>query len=244
MERVESGTQQGLLQSVRQSRSGPMATGASVLVIEASNELEQVCKAALGTMVALTVAEHGRHGVALAATETFDLVILDLPLPDIDGISVLRQLTTQPDQQVLVLAKPSGMQTAVDLLEAGASDCIAKPCAADELLARVRARLRSGRRRAIGQTVEGRLLLDSRRRMAICGGRAVNLSTREAQLLEYLMHREGEVCTREEILESVWEYTFDPGSNLVDVYVARLRQKLDEICIHTVRNVGYSLLST
>ena len=192
---------------------------------------------------------------ALAATTQHDyaLVVLDLMLPGLHGSEVLRRmLAERPDTKVLVLSAITGVETRVGCLEAGAVDYLAKPFAIAEFLARVRSRLRESEsddqrdgtvRRAGRLTADevqaGGVRLDTRRRSLDVHGTRRLLSQREYALLLHLMQHEGTVCTREELLSDVWGYTFDPGSNIVDVYIGRLRAKLDADSIETVRNVGY-----
>jgi len=191
---------------------------------------------------------------ALAATvqHEYALVVLDLMLPGLHGSEVLRRmLADRPDAKVLVLSAITDVETRVGCLEAGAVDYLAKPFAIAEFLARVRSRLResgsddrdrTARRpgRLTADEVEaGGIRLDTRRRSLDVGGSRRPLSQREYALLLHLMQHEGTVCTREELLSDVWGYTFDPGSNIVDVYIGRLRAKLDADSIETVRNVGY-----
>ena len=173
-------------------------------------------------------------------------------LPGLHGSEVLRRmLADRPDAKVLVLSAITGVETRVGCLEAGAVDYLAKPFAIAEFLARVRSRLRESgsddRDRTVNRAgrltadeVEaGGIRLDTRRRSLDVHGTRRPLSQREYALLLHLMQHEGTVCTREELLSDVWGYTFDPGSNIVDVYVGRLRAKLDADSIETVRNVGY-----
>jgi DNA-binding response OmpR family regulator len=173
---------------------------------------------------------------------SYDLVLLDLLLPGVDGFSVLRELAgVRPDQQVLVLSALSDVESKVRCFELGASDYLTKPFSIAELVARVRARVQHATDRVDARFLEqGGLKLDLRRRVAHSNGKLVNLSTREFLLLEYLMRKEGDVCTRQELLAAVWGYTFDPGTNVVDVYVRRLRTKVGRETIETIRNVGYS----
>ena len=188
----------------------------------------------------------GELGLQLARNHPYALVVLDLLLPGLDGVSVLRSiLEARPAQPVLVLSALSDVDSKVRCLELGATDYLCKPFALSEFLARVRARLRQyadaqGRQRGEILTV-GRLRLDVKDRVAAAGAGSVMLSDREFRVLEYLARRGGEVCTREELLAEVWGYSFDPGSNVVDVYVGRLRAKLGSQVIRTVRNVGYRI---
>jgi two-component system, OmpR family, response regulator len=186
-------------------------------------------------------AHDGIRALELAKTGRYELVVLDLLLPHLNGISVLRDLLeSRPDQRVLVLSALSDVETKVRCLEFGASDYLSKPFSLAELIARVRARLRqpsTGPRHRVLRG--GALTLDLTRRVVEAEGSHIALSEREFLLLEYLMRQDGEVCSREHLLSEVWGYSFDPGSNLVDVCVGRLRSKLGGDVIETVRNVGY-----
>ncbi|HEV8420518.1 MAG TPA: response regulator transcription factor [Actinomycetota bacterium] len=188
-------------------------------------------------------AHDGFRALELARSHRYELVVLDLLLPGLDGISVLQGiLDSRPEQRVLILSALSDVDSKVRCLELGASDYLPKPFALAELLARVRARLRQPEAPAAPRLLSGgRVTLDLVRRVADCDSRTVNLSEREFLLLQYLMRKPGEVCTREELLADVWGYSFDPRSNVVDVYVGRLRSKLGAELIETVRNVGYRL---
>jgi len=221
----------------------------NVLLIEDDPGVAEVIVRALAEReIGVTASDRGIPGLDLAASGEFDLVLLDLLLPDIDGVSLLeRLLAVSPNQQVLVVSALSNVEAKVRCLDIGAADYLAKPFALEELAARVHARVRMSR---LGSPAgerylrDGGLTLDLQRRLALVSGRPVPLSSREFSLLEFLMRHEGQVCTRTELLETIWGYTFDPGSNVVDVYVSRLRQKLPQLQIETVRNVGYCLLAT
>ena len=175
-----------------------------------------------------------------------DFVVLDLLLPRVDGLTVLRELKRErPDLPVLVLSARSDLPTKLRGFELGASDYLAKPFALDELIARIRAQLRRPEREP-GQTVVqvGGLILDLARRQARLSGVVSDLSDREFRLLHQLVEHADEVVSRERLLSEVWGYHFDPGSNVVDVCVRRVRKKLGpEAPIETVRNVGYRLAS-
>lgn len=194
--------------------------------------------------VVLTATD-GAEGLRLAAEHRPRLVILDLVLPGLSGTAVLAALLTDPtDTRVLVLSAVGDVQARVRSLDAGAVDFLPKPFALAELLARVRARLRdaTGSVRPAGEElVSGSLRLDLRTRRLHSSTRHVELSQREFALMQHLMRNAGAVCTRTELLAEVWGYAFDPGSNVVDVTIARLRSKIKDLRIETVRNVGYSL---
>ncbi|HET9249337.1 MAG TPA: response regulator transcription factor [Actinomycetota bacterium] len=186
-------------------------------------------------------AHDGARALELATGRRYELVVLDLLLPQLDGMSVLQGLMEhRPEQRVLVLSALSDVETKVRCLEFGASDYLTKPFSLAELIARVRARLRqpaAGPRHRFLDA--GGLRLDLTRRVAEVDGRRATLSEREFLLLEHLMRAEGDVCSRQQLLADVWGYSFDPGSNVVDVCVGRLRTKLGAGVIETVRNVGY-----
>jgi DNA-binding response OmpR family regulator len=185
----------------------------------------------------------GEQGLELATNGNHELVLLDLLLPSTNGLSVLKGiLQAKPEQRVLVLSAVSDVQSKVRCLELGASDYLSKPFALAELLARVRARLRQPAGPAESERTlrAGSVTLELLRRRADSGHGPVSLSEREFLLLQYLMRRETQACTREELLNDVWGWSLDPGTNVVDVYVGRLRAKLGTDLIQTVRNVGYS----
>lgn len=189
-------------------------------------------------------AHDGPRGLELARTGRYELVVLDLLLPGLDGISVLRELMeSRPEQRVLVLSALSDVDSKVRCLELGASDYLPKPFALAELVARIRARLRQPASAPVDRFLRcRRVTLDLVRRAADTGHNGpVSLSEREFLLLQHLMQARGEVCTRGRLLSDVWGYSFDPGSNVVDVYVGRLRSKLGPDLIETVRNVGYRI---
>jgi two-component system, OmpR family, copper resistance phosphate regulon response regulator CusR len=182
------------------------------------------------------------NALVLARTGSFDLLILDLGLPDKDGIQVLRELREAGlAVPVIILTARDGIGDRVVGLEGGADDYITKPFRFDELLARVRVRLR------VEQTAEPTVLragdaaLDLRMRRAVVGERTVDLSAREFALAEVFFRHPGQVLSREQLLSQVWGYDFDPGSNIVDVYVGYLRKKLGKEVIASVRGMGYRL---
>jgi DNA-binding response OmpR family regulator len=167
-------------------------------------------------------------------------VILDLLMPGVDGVAVLRGiLAKKPHQSVMVLSALGDTHTKVDCLELGAEDYLAKPFSFDELLARIRARLRDSAKAHPTRLRAGRLTLDLLRRVADFGARPVLLAEREFRLLEELMRNAGQTISKERLLSTVWGYHFDPGSNVVDVYVRRLRNKLGADAVVTVRGQGY-----
>jgi two-component system, OmpR family, response regulator len=186
-------------------------------------------------------ASDGIRALEMARSGRYQLVVLDLLLPGKDGVSVLEELIeARPEQRVVVLSALADVENKVRCLELGASDYLHKPFALSELVARVRARLRQPASGPGERYLErGGVTLDLVRRAADRGDGSVSLSEREFLLLRHLMNVHGRVSTREELLAEVWGYAFDPGSNVVDVCVGRLRSKLGGDVIETVRNVGY-----
>jgi DNA-binding response OmpR family regulator len=219
----------------------------NVLVIEDERKMAMVLNRALGLAgFDVTAVETGIRGLDALREGSYGLAILDLLLPDLDGVAVLaRARATVPDTPVLVLSAVTDVRSKVVCLELGACDYVAKPCDLPELVARVR--LRTRRRAHVAprnHLRRGHYTLDLQRRVLENGVGQIPLTTREFVLLEYLMERAGETCTREELLEHVWGYTFDPGTNVVDVCIGRLRHKLSYDCLVTVRNVGYCFVDT
>jgi DNA-binding response OmpR family regulator len=188
-------------------------------------------------------ATDGREGLALAVEQPWDLVVLDLLLPSLNGLDVLAAVhRRRPELPVLILSARADLQTKLRGFELGASDYVSKPVALDELLARVRVQLRRHESAEDGLVCCGRLELDVARRQARLGDVVCELSDREFRLLRHLVDNAGKVISRERLLADVWGYTFDPGSNVVDVCIRRLRKKLGPGApIETVRHAGYRL---
>lgn len=196
----------------------------------------------------VSAAASGSSGLQAALSTDYDLIVLDLMLPDLSGEEVLRVvLAARPDARVLILSSVSEIGRRVAVLDHGAVDFLAKPFVNSELLARVRLRIRDegpGSTANVPHEMVGDgAYLDLRRRELVIDGQRVALSQREFTLMAHLIHRRGEVCTRQELLADVWGIAFDPGTNVVDVYVGRLRAKLMTDTIETVRNVGYRLIA-
>ena len=184
----------------------------------------------------------GRSAAAMARGEDFDLMILDLGLPEADGHEVLREMRGRGESlPVIILTARHGVDEAVAGLERGADDYVTKPFHFDELLARIRARLRDPGKTETMAIEHGGIRLDLRTRRATVGGQVVELSAREFILAETFFRHPGQVLSREQLLAHVWGYDFDPGSNVVDVYVGYLRKKLGPSAIETVRGMGYRL---
>ncbi len=190
------------------------------------------------------VCPDGRRALDDALSGQYDLLILDIGLPGLDGFAVLEQLRAQGSQlPVIVLTARDSVTDTVSALEGGADDYMPKPFRFAELLARVRLRLRGAAEGAGPRTdaIEvGGIRLDLRTRQATLGsGKVVDLSAREFTLAEIFMTNPGQVLSREQLLDHVWGYDFDPGSNVVDVYVGYLRKKFGAGAIATVRGMGY-----
>ncbi|ACU98102.1 response regulator transcription factor [Saccharomonospora viridis] len=190
----------------------------------------------------VTVVEDGQAAYEYALTGSFDLMVLDIGLPGMDGFTVLRKLRAERCPiPVIILTARDSVQDTVAGLEGGADDYMPKPFRFEELLARVRLRLVSDRSQEPTVLTYGGLQLDLRTRRAHVGGETVDLSAREFALAETFLRHPGQVLSREQLLSQVWGYDFDPGSNVVDVYVRYLRRKLGADRITTVRGMGYRL---
>ena len=192
----------------------------------------------------VTKAFTGREGYELAVSGGFDLILLDIMLPELNGMEVLRRLRRVSSTPVIMLTARDEVMDKVAGLDQGANDYITKPFAIEELLARIRASLRkSGGSPDSGTISSQGVTLDIKRRSVTVRETPVELTKREFDLLHYLLRNKGVVVTRDMLLENVWEYDFDGGTNAVDVYIRFLRGKIDEVfdikLIHTVRGVGY-----
>jgi two-component system copper resistance phosphate regulon response regulator CusR len=195
---------------------------------------------------AVDIAADGATAISQVTGTDYDLVILDVLLPRINGLDLCRRLrefgATVP---ILMLTARGGLDQRVEGLDAGADDYLSKPYHFPELLARVRALLRRGPALTPALLSAADLEVDTRARTAARGGKPVALTTKEYALLEYLMHRQGHIVSRADIAEHVWDETFDPDSNLIEVYIQRLRRKIDDghglKLIHTRRGAGYTL---
>ena len=218
-----------------------------VLVVEDNRKTAAyIAKALKAEGIATDVLHDGNEALAALCGGPFDAAVLDIFLAGRDGLSVLRQARARGCRiPVLLLSARGEVNERVEGLDAGADDYLAKPFALEELLARVRALgRRAGDSKSPLLRVDG-LMLDTTTRAAQRAGRTIELTTREYRLLEYLMRSAGRVCTRMMIIEKVWDYDFDPGSNIVDVYARKLRDKIDAgsqpKLLHSVRGVGYVL---
>ena len=219
-----------------------------LLIVEDDKEAAGYLKRALSESGhAVDYAAAGRDGLMLAAGEAYDVIILDRMLPEIDGLAIVRTIRASGVKTpVLLLTALGGIDDRVEGLEAGADDYLVKPFAFAELLARVNALARRPPTQEIRtELTAADLKLDLLKRTVTRGGRRIELQPREFQLLEYLLRHAGRVVTRTMLLESVWEFHFDPKTNIVETHMSRLRGKVDRDfpveLIHTVRGAGYIL---
>jgi two-component system, OmpR family, response regulator len=218
-----------------------------ILVVEDEKKIASfISKGLAETGFNPLVCHRGDDALHLATTERFDAIVLDIMLPGRDGLSVLRQLREQHNTvPVVMLTARDGLSERIEGLNLGADDYLAKPFSIDELIAR----LRAVRRRLSGEGLNLQryedLTLNLITHEVGRAGRKVDLTAREYALLEYLLRSPGRVLTRTQLCEQVWDYHFDPGTNVVDVCIQRLRRKLDDghpvKLIQTVRGVGYTL---
>ena len=227
------------------TEQAPGQAGPRILLVEDEPRIRDFITRALVTAgYGVTAAACGTEGLRLAQAREYDLVILDLIMPDVDGRAVLAQvLQERREQAVMVLSCLADVTTKVDCLELGAQDYLTKPFSLAELLARVRVRLRWEPHAANEVLRAGELILDVGRLEANIGHGPVPLTRLEFLLLRELMEHAGQSVGKGQLLASVWGYDFDPGSNVVDVCVRRLRSKLGFDLIKTVRGEGYQLAS-
>jgi len=227
------------------TRPSPAPNGASILVIEDD--------VSLGHMISRILTEEGFHahveasgdrGLTAAERERPDAVILDLSLPEIDGLSVCKQMRARGlTMPVIMLTARDAVPERVRGLEAGADDYVTKPFAIEELLARLRVQMRRGKSSERLQVAD--VVLDPGSRIVTRAGTEINLTAQEFSLLELLMRHRNQVLSRERILDHVWGYNAAPSSNVVDIYIHYLREKIDrnhsKKLIKTVRSVGYTV---
>jgi DNA-binding response OmpR family regulator len=214
-----------------------------ILIVEDEDRIASFLRKGLHSNgYSASVAGTGEEALTLVRTGDFDLTILDLGLPDIDGVEVLQRIRARDrSMPVIVLTARDAVPDRVSGLEGGADDYVTKPFSFEELLARIRVRLRSDRGPEKTVLQAGDAVLDLRTRRLTVGTRTLELSAREFSMAELFFRHPAQVLTREQLLSNVWGYDFDPGSNVVDVYVGYLRKKLGKGRIKTVRGMGYRL---
>lgn len=214
-----------------------------VLVVEDDVNLNRQLKDALTEAgYVVDVAMDGEEGHYLGDTEPYDAVVLDIGLPQMDGLSVLEEWRRAGRAMpVLLLTARDRWSDKVQGIDAGADDYVAKPFHMEELLARLRALVRRAAGHASNEIVAGAVRLDARSGRVTVNGQAVKLTSHELRLLSYLMHHKGKVISRTELTEHLYDQDFDRDSNTIEVFVGRLRKKLPDDCIQTVRGLGYQI---
>jgi two-component system, OmpR family, response regulator len=219
-----------------------------LLVIEDDREVAAyIVKGLSESGYVVDVAHEGRDGLFMATSGNYDALIVDRMLPGMDGLAVIAALrSAEIRTPVLILSALGAVDDRVKGLRAGSDDYLVKPFAFAELLARIEALLRRGSGAPVTTRLKvGELEMDLLARTVYRAGREIELLPREFRLLEFLMRHAGQVVTRTMLLESVWDYHFDPQTNVIDVHVSRLRQKIDKgfgrALLHTVRGAGYRL---
>jgi two-component system OmpR family response regulator len=215
-----------------------------ILVVEDDTNLNRQIKDALTEGgYAVDVAFDGEEGHFLGDTEPYDAVILDIGLPQMDGLSVLEEWRRAgKSMPVLLLTARDRWSDKVQGIDAGADDYVAKPFHMEELLARLRALVRRAAGHASNEITAGPVRLDVKAGKVTVDGQAIKLTSHELRLLSYLMHHKGKVVSRTELTEHLYDQDFDRDSNTIEVFVGRLRKKLPEDCIQTVRGLGYQIL--
>lgn len=218
-----------------------------LLIVEDEVKVSQFLKKGFEEeLFSVDTAEDGEQGVFMAMTEDYDVIILDLMLPKKSGVEVLKELRKENSTPVLVLTAKGQLESKVEMLNIGADDYLTKPFALAECIARVRSLLRRSKidKPTNVLTAEG-LELDQIQHIVRRNSDIIDLTVKEFKLLEYLLRNKNSVLTRSAIIEHIWEITFDTGTNVLDVYMTRLRKKIDDDydikLIHTIRGVGYIL---
>jgi len=219
-----------------------------VLVVEDEKEVAGLIRKGLEEQdFSVEVSHHGTEALGLATSRQYDAIVLDIMLPGRDGLSILKTLRKQRNSvPVILLTARSELEERVEGLDLGADDYVTKPFYVEELISRIQAVVRRASGNQISLLQAGDFTVNLITHEAKRGGRAIRLTAREFGLLEYLMRSPGRVYTRTQIIEHVFGYDFDPNTNLVDVYIQRLRKKImgssDSDLIETVRGVGYRFL--
>ena len=219
----------------------------TILVVEDEIKITRFIKRGLEMEhYTVDVAYDGKEALEKAEVNTYDLIILDIMLPKMNGIEVCRKLRDKKlETPIIVLTARDTVDDRIKGLDAGADDYMTKPFAFGELLARIRALLRREKTLKTTKLQVGDLTLDPATHEVHRGGKEIQLSSKEYRLLDYMMRRPGQVCTRTMIGEHIWGYNFTDDSNVIDVYISYLRRKVDngfrDKLIHTVRDVGYKV---
>ena len=214
-----------------------------VLIVEDEPNLRQQLQNTLeGAGYAVDTAGDGEEGLFLGETENYDAIVLDLGLPEIDGLTVLdRWRKRGKTTPVLVLTARDSWSDKVAGLDAGADDYVAKPFQTEELIARLRALIRRASGNASSELIAGDVRLDTRSGKVTLAGDPVKLTAQEYKLLSYLLHHKGKIVSRTELIEHIYDQDFDRDSNTIEVFVTRIRKKLGQDVITTIRGLGYSL---
>ena len=215
-----------------------------ILVVEDDTNLNRQLKDALTEAgYVVDVAFDGEEGHFLGETEPYDAVVLDIGLPQMDGLSVLEEWRRAGKiMPVLLLTARDRWSDKVQGIDAGADDYVAKPFHMEEVLARLRALVRRAAGHASNEITAGPVRLDARSGRVTVNGQSVKLTSHELRLLSYLMHHKGKVVSRTELTEHLYDQDFDRDSNTIEVFVWRLRKKLPDDCIQTVRGLGYQMI--
>ncbi|MEP7240413.1 MAG: response regulator transcription factor [Devosia sp.] len=215
-----------------------------ILVVEDDVNLNRQIKDALAEGgYAVDVAVDGEEGHYLGETEPYDAIVLDIGLPQMDGLSVLEEWRRAGrSMPVLLLTARDRWSDKVQGIDAGADDYLAKPFHMEELLARLRALVRRAAGHSSNEITAGPVRLDVKAGKVTVDGQAIRLTSHELRLLSYLMHHKGKVVSRTELTEHLYDQDFDRDSNTIEVFVGRLRKKLPDEVIHTVRGLGYQIL--
>lgn len=215
-----------------------------ILVVEDDTNLNRQLKEALTEAgYVVDVAFDGEEGHFLGDTEPYDAVVLDIGLPRMDGLSVLEEWRRAGKAlPVLLLTARDRWSDKVQGIDAGADDYVAKPFHMEEVLARLRALVRRAAGHASNEITAGPVRLDARSGRVTVDGQAIKLTSHELRLLSYLMHHKGKVVSRTELTEHLYDQDFDRDSNTIEVFVGRLRKKLPDDCIQTVRGLGYQII--
>ena len=218
-----------------------------ILVVEDEKKVASFLKKSLEQeYYTVDVTHDGKSGLDLSLTEEYDLIILDIMLPLLDGITLLREIrNAKLDVPVLMLTAKDSTEDKVEGLDSGADDYLAKPFALEELLARVRALIR--RKENVKNLILSAddLILDTQTHKVKRGDNEINLTPKEYSILEYLLRNKNHIVSRMKLTEHVYEYQFDPDTNVIDVYINKLRNKIDkdsdQKILHTIRGIGYMI---